>query len=55
MLSEKYKMMLGHDDPGSWKQVYDSADHQDDLIERTFRVFKGLFTEDQHMTKLTLE
>ena len=55
MLSEKYRMMLGSEETGRWKQVYDSVDHQEDLNEKAFRVFKSLFPEDQHMTRLSQE
>ena len=55
MLTEKYRMMLGSDETGRWKQVYDSDNHQEDLNEKTFRIFKSLFPEDQHMTRLTQE
>ena len=55
MLKEKYKIMLGSEDTGRWTKVYDSNDTQGHLHERSFRVFKNLFPEDQHMTRLTEE
>ena len=55
LLKEKYKIMLGSEDLGGWSKVYDSHDTQGHLHERTFRVFRELFTEDQHMTRLTQE
>ena len=52
MLSEMYKMMLDETNTGEWTLIYDSEDFHDLISEKALRLYKKLFTEHEHLSKI---